>query len=189
VTPTTLGKIERSSIKRHRPFVVWLTGVSGAGKSTLANLLEQALHEKGFHTYLLDGDSLRQGLNSGLGFSEADRRENIRRTAEVARLMVDAGLVVIAAVISPFRDARANARALFEADDFIEVFVDAPLEVTEARDPKGLYALARNGTIRQFTGIESMYERPVNPEVHVQTAVSDPQTCLAAIMKRLPLDR
>lgn len=187
VASTTIKKSDRVRLKHHRAFVVWLTGLSGAGKSTLANLLEQTLHACGLHTYLLDGDNLRQGLNRDLGFSEADRCENIRRTAEVAKLMVDAGLTVITATISPFRAARDAARAQFDAEEFIEVFVDVPLDVAEARDPKGLYALARKGAIRQFTGIESGYEPPLAPEVHVQTSLSTPDDCLHAILIKLPL--
>ncbi|HDR9083452.1 TPA: adenylyl-sulfate kinase [Burkholderia vietnamiensis] len=170
-----------------RPFVVWLTGVSGAGKSTLASLLKLQLDALGHRTYLLDGDTLREGLNRDLGFSDADRRENIRRTAEVARLMTDAGFIVIAALISPFADARAQARARFAPGTFVEVFVDVALEVAEARDPKGLYVLARRGTIQQFTGIGSPYEQPESPEVHVRTAEASPDACVAEIMRQLPL--
>ncbi|HDR9159390.1 adenylyl-sulfate kinase [Burkholderia vietnamiensis] len=170
-----------------RPFVVWLTGVSGAGKSTLASLLKLQLDALGHRTYLLDGDTLREGLNRDLGFSDADRRENIRRTAEVARLMTDAGFIVIAALISPFADARAQARARFAPGTFVEVFVDVALEVAEARDPKGLYVLARRGAIQQFTGIGSPYEQPASPEVHVRTAEASPDACVAEIMRQLPL--
>ncbi|EMN1927834.1 adenylyl-sulfate kinase [Burkholderia ambifaria] len=178
----------RSGMKQNKVFVVWLTGVSGAGKSTLANLLKQQLDARGLRTYLLDGDTLRDGLNQDLGFSDADRRENIRRTAEVARLMMDAGFIVIAALISPFRDARSRARARFAPGTFIEVFVDVALEVAEARDPKGLYVLARQGAIPQFTGIGSAYENPLSPEVHVRTAETSPSECIATIMQKLPLD-
>lgn len=166
-----------------------MTGISGAGKSTLANLLEQALHVRGLHTALLDGDSLRLGLNKDLGFSDADRCENIRRAAEAAKLMVNAGLVVIVATISPIRAARESARALFGKNEFFEVFVDTPLEVAEARDVKRLYALARQGTIRQFTGIGSPYEPPARHDVHVQTALMSKQACIDAILQKLPLDR
>ncbi len=175
-------------MKQDQAFVVWLTGVSGAGKSTLANLLKQQFDARGLRTYLLDGDTLREGLNQDLGFSDADRRENIRRTAEVARLMMDAGFIVIAALISPFQDARAKARSRFAPGTFIEVFVDVALEVAEARDPKGLYMLARQGAIPQFTGIGSAYERPLSPEVHVRTAETSPSECIATIMQKLPLD-
>nr|WP_260431203.1 adenylyl-sulfate kinase [Burkholderia contaminans] len=175
-------------VKQNQAFVVWLTGVSGAGKSTLANLLKEQLDARGLHTYLLDGDVLREGLNQDLGFSDADRHENIRRTAEVARLMVDAGLIVIAALISPFQEARAKARARFAAGTFLEVFVDVSLDVAEARDPKGLYVLARQGAIRQFTGIESTYEKPLSPDVHVRTAEASPAECVTAILRKLPLN-
>ncbi|MBU9548055.1 adenylyl-sulfate kinase [Burkholderia multivorans] len=187
--PVTLSddQCARSGLKQGQAFVVWLTGVSGAGKSTLANLLKQQLDNRGLRTYLLDGDTLREGLNRDLGFSDADRRENVRRTAEVARLMMDAGFIVIAALISPFQDARAKARSRFVAGTFIEVFVDVALEVAEARDPKGLYMLARQGAIPQFTGIGSAYERPLSPEVHVRTAETSPSECVATIMLKLPL--
>ncbi|WP_175979048.1 adenylyl-sulfate kinase [Burkholderia sp. BCC1047] len=177
-----------SSMKPDHAFVVWLTGVSGAGKSTLSNLLKEQLDARGLRTFLLDGDQLREGLNQDLGFSDADRHENIRRTAEVARLMVAAGLVVIVALISPFRDARAKARARFPQGMFFEVFVDVALDVAEARDPKGLYARARQGTLRQFTGIESTYEKPVSPDVHVRTGEAGPRECVHAIMQKLPLN-
>ena len=177
-----------SSMKQDHAFVVWLTGISGAGKSTLSNLLKQQLDARGLRTFLLDGDRLREGLNQDLGFSDADRHENIRRTAEVARLMVDAGLVVIVAQISPFREARAKARARFPQGMFFEVFVDVALDVAEARDPKGLYARARQGTLRQFTGIESIYEQPVSPDVHVRTGEAGPLECVHAIMRKLPLN-
>ena len=145
---------------------LWLTGLSGAGKSTIANLVERQLHQLGRHTYLLDGDNVRHGLNKDLGFTDADRVENIRRVAEVARLMVDAGLIVIASFISPFETERRMARELVEPDEFIEVFVDAPLAVAEARDPKGLYVRARRGELKNFTGIDSPYEPPEAPELH-----------------------
>ena len=154
----------------HRSGVVWLTGLSGAGKSTLASALEQRLHAAGRRTYVLDGDNLRHGLNKDLGFSAADRVENIRRVAEVARLLVDAGVIVIASFISPFRAERAMARALFEPGEFIEVFVDVPLAVAEQRDAKGLYAKARRGELRNFTGIDSPYEAPETPELRLDMA-------------------
>ncbi len=186
---TSIQPSDRARIKGQRAFAIWLTGISGAGKSTLANLLEQTLHARGLHTALLDGDSLRLGLNKDLGFSDADRGENIRRAAEVAKLMVNAGLVVIVATISPIRAARESARALFGENEFIEVFVDAPLDVAEARDVKGLYALARQGTIRQFTGIGSAYEPPAFHEVHVQTARMSKQDCVDAILQKLPIEQ
>ena len=163
-------KAARAAQKDQKPCVLWLTGLSGAGKSSIANLVEKRLHAMGKHTYLLDGDNIRHGLNKDLGFTAADRVENIRRIAEVSKLMVDAGLIVITAFISPFRTERAMARALFENGEFIEVFVDAPLGVVEQRDPKGLYRKARRGEIKNFTGIDSPYEAPEAPEIRLDTA-------------------
>jgi bifunctional enzyme CysN/CysC len=167
--PVCLGKQERARGLRQRATVVWLTGLSGAGKSTIANLIEGELHNRGHHTYLLDGDNVRHGLNSDLGFTEADRVENIRRVAELAHLMVDAGLIVLVSFISPFRAERLMARSLFEPDEFLEVFVDAPLAVAEKRDPKGLYRKARRGELSNFTGIDSPYEPPDDPEIKLDT--------------------
>jgi bifunctional enzyme CysN/CysC len=164
-----VDKAARAAIKHQTPQCVWMTGLSGSGKSTLANLLEKRLHALGRHTYVLDGDNVRHGLNRDLGFTEADRVENIRRVAEVARLMVDAGLIVIVAFISPFRAEREFARSLFAPGEFVEVFVDTPLAECEQRDPKGLYAKARRGEIPAFTGISSPYEPPLQPEVHLRT--------------------
>ena len=146
-----------------------MTGLSGSGKSTIADAFERKLHEEGLHAFILDGDNLRQGLSKDLGFGDADRDENIRRVSEVAKMMIDAGLIVIAALISPFRPGRDAARALFDKGDFIEVYIDAPLDVAEKRDPKGLYKKARNGEIPNFTGIDSPYEVPERPELHLQT--------------------
>jgi bifunctional enzyme CysN/CysC len=160
----------RAELKGQRPCVVWFTGLSGAGKSTLANLVERRLTGLGRHTYVLDGDNVRRGLNCDLGFSEMDRVENIRRVAEVARLMTDAGLIVLVSLISPFRADREMARTRIGHGAFIEVFVDAPLAVAEGRDPKGLYRKARRGEIKNFTGVDSPYEAPEQPEVHVDTA-------------------
>jgi len=159
----------RSSQKGQRAGVVWLTGLSGAGKSTIANHAEGKLVARGRHTYLLDGDNVRRGLNRDLGFTEQDRVENIRRVAEVARLMVDAGLIVLVAFISPFRDERSTARELFEPGEFVEVYVDTPIAVAEARDPKGLYKKARRGELKNFTGIDSPYEPPEAAEIHLDT--------------------
>lgn len=158
---------QREHLHGHQGVVLWFTGLSGSGKSTLAGALEQALHQLGISTYLLDGDNVRHGLCRDLGFTEADRRENIRRVGEVARLMVDAGLVVLSAFISPQRDERELVREQLPAGRFIEVFVDTPLAVCEARDPKGLYKKARAGQIKDFTGIDASYETPIAPEVHV----------------------
>ncbi len=157
----------RAKIKGQHPACLWFTGLSGSGKSTVANLVEKRLHAMGYHTYMLDGDNVRHGLNRDLGFTEEDRVENIRRVGEVARLMVDAGLIVLVSFISPFRSERAMARGLFAAGDFHEIFVDTPLAVCEQRDPKGLYAKARAGQLSNFTGIDSPYEAPETPEVHL----------------------
>jgi bifunctional enzyme CysN/CysC len=182
-----INKEARASQKLQRPQCIWLTGLSGSGKSTIANLLEKRLHAEGRHTYLLDGDNVRHGLNRDLGFTEADRVENIRRVSEVARLMVDAGLVVIVSLISPFRAERAMARSLFEPDEFIEVFVNTPLSECEKRDVKGLYAKARRGELKNFTGIDSPYEAPENPEVNLQTAGVSPEDNVEGLFKLLCL--
>jgi bifunctional enzyme CysN/CysC len=165
-----LNKAARAQMKGQKSCVLWLTGLSGAGKSTIANLVEKKLHALGRHTYLLDGDNVRHGLNKDLGFTDADRVENIRRVAEVAKLMVDAGLIVITAFISPFRAERRLARDLMDAGEFIEVFVDTPLAVAEKRDAKGLYRKARRGELKNFTGIDSPYETPERAEIHIETA-------------------
>ncbi|ATC24496.1 sulfate adenylyltransferase subunit CysN [Caulobacter vibrioides] len=171
---TDVTKVSRAALKRQRGQVVWLTGLSGAGKSTIANLVEKRLHALGRHTYLLDGDNVRHGLNKDLGFTEEDRVENIRRVAEVAKLMVDAGLIVLTAFISPFRAERQLARDLLEPGEFIEVFVDTPLAVAEARDVKGLYKKARSGQLKNFTGVDSPYEAPASPELRIDTTTIDP---------------
>ena len=175
----------RAAMKAQRPRCIWFTGLSGSGKSTLANLLEKHLHAEGKHTYLLDGDNVRQGLNRDLGFTEADRAENIRRVAEVARLMVDAGMIVLVAFISPYESDRRMARDLFGPDEFLEVFVSAPLEECERRDPKGLYAKARRGELKNFTGIDSAYEPPVSPDLQLDTLTTDPQALIEQLMERV----
>jgi len=162
-----VDRAARARIKGQTPRVLWFTGLSGAGKSTIANQVEKRLHARGCHTFLLDGDNVRHGLNRDLGFTDEDRVENIRRVAEVARLMVDAGLIVLVSFISPFRAERQMARELFAEGEFIEVFVDVPLEVAESRDVKGLYRKARAGQIPNFTGIDSPYEPPEAPELHL----------------------
>jgi bifunctional enzyme CysN/CysC len=172
---TDLHKQARALQKGQRACVLWFTGLSGAGKSTIANLVEQRLYARGLHTYLLDGDNVRHGLNRDLGFTDEDRVENIRRVAEVARLMVDAGLIVLVSFISPFRSERAMARSLLEAGEFVEIFVDVPLTVAEERDPKGLYRKARRGELKNFTGIDSPYEAPERPEVHLDTTALTPE--------------
>lgn len=171
---TDVSKASRAALKSQRGQVVWLTGLSGAGKSTIANLVEKRLHALGRHTYLLDGDNVRHGLNKDLGFTEEDRVENIRRVAEVAKLMVDAGLIVLTAFISPFRAERQLARDILEPGEFIEVFVDTPLAVAEARDVKGLYKKARSGQLKNFTGVDSPYEAPESPELRIDTTAIDP---------------
>ncbi len=157
----------RSSMKQQRPCILWFTGLSGSGKSTIANAVESKLAELKKHTYLLDGDNIRMGLNKGLGFSNEDRIENIRRIGEVSKLFVDAGTIVLTAFISPFQKERDAVRSLVDNGEFIEVFIDTPLEVCESRDPKGLYKKARTGEIPNFTGISSPYEAPVKPEIHI----------------------
>ena len=180
-----VNKAARASQKSQRPCVVWFTGLSGAGKSTIANLVEKKLHAAGCHTYLLDGDNVRHGLNKDLGFTEADRVENIRRVAEVASLMVDAGLIVLTAFISPFRAERQMARGRVAEGEFIEVHVDTPLDVAEARDVKGLYKKARRGELKNFTGIDSPYEAPENPELRVNTAQSSAEEAADIVVARL----
>jgi bifunctional enzyme CysN/CysC len=180
-----IDKWTRAAMKRHRPCVVWFTGLSGAGKSTIANHVERKLHELGRHTYLLDGDNVRQGLNRDLGFSTAERVENVRRIGEVAHLMVEAGLIILVAVISPFREQRRLARDLNAPGEFFEIFVDAPLAVAEARDPKGLYRKARAGLLPNFTGIDAPYEPPDSPELHVDTVRTSPEDAAHAVLEML----
>jgi bifunctional enzyme CysN/CysC len=179
---TTIDQAARSELKGHPPAVFWFTGLSGSGKSTIANAFEQQLHALGVHTYLLDGDNLRHGLNRDLGFTESDRVENIRRVAEVARLMSDAGLVVLTAFISPFKAERELARELIGAGRFVEVFVDTPLAVAERRDPKGLYAKARRGDLHNFTGIDSPYEAPAAPECRLDAGSTSVDACVDALL-------
>jgi len=177
-----IDKDARALQKLQKPFCLWLTGLPGAGKSTIANLLEKALFARGRHTYILDGDNIRQGLSRDLGFSEADRVENIRRAMEVARLFVDAGLVVIVSFISPYRTERDLARSRFGPDEFVEIYVDASLEECERRDPKGLYAKARRGELVNFTGIDSDYQPPEAPEIRLDTVAKSPDECVDLIL-------
>ncbi|MCG5498215.1 sulfate adenylyltransferase subunit CysN [Ectothiorhodospira variabilis] len=180
-----IDKQARGIAKGQKPAVLWFTGLSGAGKSTIANLVEKKLHAAGQHTYLLDGDNVRHGLNRDLGFTDADRVENIRRVAEVARLMADAGLIVLTAFISPFRSERQMARDLMEEGEFIEIFVDTPLDVAEERDPKGLYKKARRGELKNFTGIDSAYEVPESPELHLRAAELSTEEAADAVIALL----
>jgi bifunctional enzyme CysN/CysC len=180
-----VDKTVRATLKSQGPCVLWFTGLSGAGKSTIANLVEKKLHALGRHTYLLDGDNVRKGLNKDLGFTDADRVENIRRVAEVAALMVDAGLIVMTAFISPFRNERTMARALFASGEFIEIFVDTSLALAEQRDSKGLYKKARHGELKNFTGIDSPYERPENPEITIENANASPEDGANRIIEEL----
>ncbi|MEA3418940.1 MAG: adenylyl-sulfate kinase [Campylobacterota bacterium] len=163
-----LNKEERSTMKEQKPCILWFTGLSGSGKSTIANAVEVKLAELKKHTYLLDGDNVRHGLNKDLGFSDEDRIENIRRIGEVSNLFVDAGMIALTAFISPFCEDRDTVRALANKGEFIEVFIDTPLEICEQRDPKGLYVKARKGEIPHFTGISSPYEAPKSPEIHIR---------------------
>ena len=181
----SVERAQREAIVGQRGVVVWLTGLSGSGKSTIANIVEKKLHALGRHTYLLDGDNVRHGLNKDLGFTEADRVENIRRVAEVARLMVDAGMIVLVSFISPFRAERRFARERVEPSEFCEIFVDTPLGVAEQRDTKGLYKKARSGNLKNFTGIDSPYEPPEHAEVRVDTVASAPEDAAEAIIAQL----
>jgi len=173
---------DRNQLNGHRSLVIWFTGLSGSGKSTLANMLEQHLHDKGIRTFILDGDNVRKGLNKDLDFSDEGRKENIRRIGEVAKLMTEAGLVVIAAFVSPFEEERQKLRSLLGDDVFVEVFVDTPLEVCESRDTKGLYKKARKGEIAHFTGISSPFEPPLHPDVHILTTEETPEKSLERIL-------
>jgi adenylyl-sulfate kinase len=182
-----LTQTERSEIKQQAPMCLWMTGLSGAGKSTLANALEQELNRKGKHTYILDGDNLRHGLNSDLGFTEFDRNENVRRAAEAAQLMVDAGLIVIVGLISPFKKERDWARNLFQPNQFKEIYISTSLEECEHRDTKGLYEKARRGQVKDFTGIDSPYQAPDNPEVTIDTERKTVEECVYMILQKAGL--
>lgn len=173
-----ITRAERSVNKNQKPCLLWFTGLSGSGKSTIANALDVALHNRGYHTFLLDGDNVRHGLCRDLGFSDEDRVENIRRIGEVSKLFTDAGLIVLSAFISPFTSDRLLVRNLMPSGEFIEVFMDTPLDTCEQRDPKGLYEKARAGEIRNFTGIDSPYEAPERPEVRLDTSVMSVDQCV-----------
>jgi adenylyl-sulfate kinase len=182
-----LKQTDRAKIKNQFPVCLWMTGLSGAGKSTIANVLEQELNKLGKHTYILDGDNIRHGLNSDLGFSEADRNENVRRAAETALLMVDAGLIVIVGLISPFKKERDWARGIFKPDQFKEIYIATPISDCEKRDVKGLYQKARRGDIKYFTGIDSPYEAPLNPEVIIDTLNQSVEECVQKILQKAQL--
>ena len=181
----TVTKQSRATQKKQRPCIIWFTGLSGSGKSTIAGALEQKLNALSQHTYLLDGDNVRHGLNKDLGFSDAARIENIRRIGEMSKLFVDAGLIVLSAFISPFRTERRMVRDLVEKGEFIEVHMDTPIATCETRDPKGLYKKARAGEIKNFTGIDSEYQTPEHPEVVINTATQSIEECADAIITYL----
>jgi bifunctional enzyme CysN/CysC len=183
--PTTISREEHALLKNQTPRVLWFTGLSGSGKSTIANEVEKSLNLMNRHTFLLDGDNVRHGLNKDLGFTEADRIENIRRVGEVAKLMTDAGLIVLTAFISPFRAERKMVREMLPEAEFIEIFVDTPLEVAEARDVKGLYKKARSGQLKNFTGIDSPYEPPENPEIRVNSVEMSPAEAADFIVRKI----
>ncbi|MBL4854274.1 MAG: sulfate adenylyltransferase subunit CysN [Robiginitomaculum sp.] len=183
-----IGKVQRAQQKHQKPAVLWFTGLSGSGKSTIANLLEQKLHDMGRHTYVLDGDNFRHGLSKDLGFTNADRVENIRRVAETAKLMSDAGLIVLVSFISPFRAERNMARRLMDDGEFIEIYVNTPIEVAEQRDVKGLYARARSGEIKNFTGIDSEYQAPQTPEIEVSTTTLPAEKAAEQIVEYLNIN-
>jgi len=180
-----IRKEDRQKQKGHKSAILWFTGLSGSGKSTLAHTVEEKLYNMGVHTYVLDGDNIRKGLNKDLGFSPEDRKENIRRIGEVAKLFVDAGLIVLTAFISPYRKDREFVRGLVEKGEFIEIYVKCPLDVCESRDVKGLYKKARQGLIKEFTGIDAPYEEPENPEIVVETDKESIQESTDKIIKYL----
>jgi bifunctional enzyme CysN/CysC len=182
---TLVDRVQRAAIKGQRPAVLWFTGLSGAGKSTIANLVERRLAATGRHTFMLDGDNVRHGLNKDLGFTEADRVENIRRVGEVSKLMVEAGLIVLCSFISPFRAERRMVREMLGNGEFIEIFVDTPLEVCVERDPKGLYSKARSGKIKNFTGVDSPYERPESPELVLHAGQGEPSELAERVVRYL----
>jgi adenylyl-sulfate kinase len=177
----SITQLKRSELKKQKPMLLWFTGLSGSGKSTIADALERALFEKGIHTYLLDGDNVRKGLNNNLSFSPEDRSENIRRIAEVSNLMIDAGLVVLASFVSPYREDRENVKRIVGYQNFVEIFVNTPIEECERRDVKGLYAKARAGEIKNFTGVNAPYEAPLVPDVEVDTMMVSVEEAVALV--------
>ncbi|MCY9002308.1 adenylyl-sulfate kinase [Peribacillus frigoritolerans] len=181
----SITKEHRQALHGHKSFILWFTGLSGSGKSTIANMVEGRLHEKGVSTYILDGDNLRNGLNEDLGFSSEDRKENVRRIGEVAKIFVDSGIVVLATFISPYIRDREAVRKKVQQGEFLEIYVKCPLEACEKRDPKGLYKKARIGEITQFTGISAPYEEPVNPEIIIETSQYSIEECVQQIMNFL----
>lgn len=185
----SITREDRERLNGHPGRVIWFTGLSASGKSTIANALEKELHAQGKRTYILDGDNIRQGLNKDLGFTDADRVENIRRVAEVAKLMMDAGLIVMTAFISPFRAERQMARELIGEENFIEVFVDTPLEICEQRDPKGLYKKARSGLLPNMTGINSLYEAPENPTITIATQSTGTEIATKQILQAIEIKK
>lgn len=180
-----ISRADRAEAKHQQPCLLWFTGLSGSGKSTIANALDVALYQRGYHTFLLDGDNVRHGLNQDLGFSDAERVENIRRIGEVSKLFADAGLIVLSAFISPFTCDRRMVRKLFPAGEFIEVFMSTPLETCESRDPKGFYSKARSGQIKHFTGIDSPYEIPSHPEITLDTSQLSIEECVENLLQYL----
>ena len=182
---TDITRDALAAMKRQKPALVWFTGLSGAGKSTIANIVQKKLHALGKHSFLLDGDNMRHGLSRNLGFTDADRIENIRRVTGWQRLMTDAGLIVLTAFISPFRAEREMVRQLMPEGEFIEVHIDTPLAYAEARDVKGLYAKARSGQLKNFTGVDSPYEPPEHPEVHIDTTIITPEDAAEIILNRI----
>lgn len=180
-----ITRVDRELLNGHRGFTIWFTGLSAAGKSTLAVAIEEALYERGYRTYILDGDNVRHGLNKNLGFSPEDRTENIRRIGEVAKLFTDSGIINLTAFISPYRSDRQAAREFTQTGDFIEVFVDCPLEICEKRDPKNAYKKAREGIIKEFTGISAPYEPPENAEIHLHTDKMSVDECVEVVLDYL----
>lgn len=183
--PGIVSRLDRESMKNHRGFTVWFTGLPSSGKSTIAASLEGFLHRKGHHTYILDGDNIRHGLNKNLGFSPEDREENIRRIGEVAKLFRDAGIINMVAFVSPYKRDRQMARELGSGGEFVEVFVDCPVNICEIRDPKGAYKKAKEGIIKEFTGISAPYEEPEEPEIHLETGITSVSQCVRIIVEYL----